>query len=57
MYETNEISKNKCHYGKLKHQLGIDHLKFCICYISEFYYDAQLGANVITIEPLLSGNE
>ena len=46
--------------------LGIDHLKFCICYINElvkkfldntsiFYYDAQLGVNVITLEPLLAG--
>ena len=48
--------------------LSIDHLKFCICYINElvqelldntsiFYYDAQLGVNVITLEPLLAGNK
>ena len=48
--------------------LGIDHLKFCIYYISElvqesldntliFYYDAQLGVNVITCEPQLASNE
>ena len=46
--------------------LGIDHLKFCICYINELvkklldntsisYYDAQLGVNIITLEPLLAG--
>ena len=48
--------------------LSLDHLKFCICYISElvqellnnafiFYYHAQLGVNVITLEPLLSGDK
>ena len=48
--------------------LAIDHLKFCICYINEFvqdfldytsifYYDAQLGVNAITLEPLLAGNK
>ena len=46
--------------------LGIGHLKFCIYYNNElvqelldntsiFYYDAQLGVNVITLEPLLAG--
>ena len=48
--------------------LVIDRLKFCICYISElvqkllgntsiFYYDPELGVNVITWEPLLAGNK
>ena len=48
--------------------LGIDHLKFCICYINElvqglldnssiFYYDAQLGVHAITLEPLLAGDK
>ena len=48
--------------------LGFNHLKFCICYINElvqelldntsiFYYDTQLGVNVITLEPLLTGNK
>ena len=54
--------------GTLTPTLGIDHLKFCICYINElvqelldsasfFYYDAQLGVNAITLEPLLAGNK
>ena len=45
--------------------LDIDHSKFCMCYISElvqrvinnisiFYYDAQLGVNII---PLLASNK
>ena len=40
--------------------LGIDNLKFCICYINEFvqdlldnisifYHDAQLGVNIIAL--------
>ena len=48
--------------------LMFDHLKFCICYINElvqelldytfiFYYDAQLGVTVITMEPAFSGNK
>ena len=47
--------------------LGIPHLKFCICYINElvqelldntsiFYYDAQLSVNAIMLEPLLAGS-
>ena len=47
--------------------LGIDHLIFYICYISELvqelldntsilYYDAQLCVNVIALKPLLAGN-
>ena len=69
MYVTNEIIKNKYHNWKTKTPtLGIDNLKFFICYINEFvqelldnififYYDAQLGVNVITLEPLLAGNK
>ena len=56
------ISKNKYHYWQLKHQ----HLA-SNCYINEFvqelldkisifFYDAQLSVNVITVEPLLAGN-
>ena len=41
---------------------------FLVCYINEFvqelldnisifYYDAHLGVNVITLEPLLAGNK
>ena len=48
--------------------LGIPHLKFCICYINElvqelldntsiFYYDAQLGVSAIMLEHLLAGNK
>ena len=54
--------------GHLTPTLSIDHLNFCICYINKsvqellnntfiFCYDAQLGVNVISVEPLLSGNK
>ena len=67
-YMTNEIRKNESLLATQTPTLVTDHLKFCICYISElvkellgntsiFYYDPELGVNVITWEPLLAGNK
>ena len=64
MYVTNEISKKT----SLLETLHNYYLKVCILYINElvqelldntsiFYYDAHLGVNVITLEPLLTGNK
>ena len=54
--------------GNLSANIGIDHLKFWICYINKlvqelldntsiFYYDAQLGKNAIVFELLIAGNK
>ena len=54
--------------GNLNTNIRLDHLKFCIYYINEFaqelldnisifHYDAHIGVNVLTLEPLLAGNK
>ena len=54
--------------GNLNTNIRLDHWKFWIYYINEFvqelldnisifYYDAHLGVNAITLEPLLAGNK
>ena len=57
---TNEISRNKYHYWELNHQhqvLIIELVEELLENTFIFYYDAQLGVNVITFKPLLAGNK
>ena len=60
--KTNIITRN------LNTNIRLDHLKFWIYYTNEFaielldnisifYYDAHIGVNVLTLEPLLAGNK
>ena len=59
---------NKLKKTSLLETLRNYYLKLCILYINElvqelldntsiFYYDAHFGVNVITLEPLLTGNK
>ena len=65
---TNEISKKWRTLETSTPTLGIINWKFCICHINElvqelpdntsiFYYNAQLGVNAITLEPLLADSK
>ena len=65
---TNEISKKWRTLETSTPTLGIINWKFCNCLINElvqelpdntsiFYYNAQLGVNVITLEPLLADSK
>ena len=65
---TNEISKKWRTLETSTPTLGIINWKFGICHINElvqelpdntsiFYYNAQLGVNAITLEPLLADSK